>query len=46
VRFDLPKAARDLFRTAEAALVVDHPNERAWAVLGDATKQSLLGDLA
>jgi Protein of unknown function (DUF3501) len=46
VRFALPPAARDLFRTAEVALVVDHPNERARAVLGDATKQSLLDDLA
>jgi Protein of unknown function (DUF3501) len=46
VRFALPPAARDLFSTAEVALVVDHPNERARAVLGDITKQSLLDDLA
>jgi Protein of unknown function (DUF3501) len=46
VRFALPPAARELFRTGEVALVVDHPNERARAVLGDATKQSLLDDLA
>jgi hypothetical protein len=46
VRFALPPAARDLFRTAEVALVVDHPNERARTVLGDATKQTLLDDLA
>jgi hypothetical protein len=46
VRFALPPAARELFRTGEVALVVDHPNERARAVLGDATKRSLLDDLA
>jgi Protein of unknown function (DUF3501) len=46
VRFALPPAARELFRTGEVILVVDHPNERARAVLGDATKQSLLDDLA
>jgi Protein of unknown function (DUF3501) len=46
VRFALPPAARDLFRTGEVALVVEHPNERARAVLGDATKQCLLDDLA
>lgn len=45
VRFALPPAARRIFRASEVALVVDHPNERARAVLSDATKQSLLDDL-
>jgi hypothetical protein len=45
VRFALPPDAHDVFRTGEVALVVDHPNERARAVLGDDTKQSLLSDL-
>ena len=46
VRFALPPDARRNFSTAEVALVVEHPNERARTVLSDATKQSLLTDLA
>ncbi|MBI4269543.1 MAG: DUF3501 family protein [Candidatus Rokubacteria bacterium] len=46
VRFALPPDARRNFSTAEVALVVEHPNERARTVLSDATKQSLLADLA
>jgi hypothetical protein len=46
VRFALPPAAREQFRTAEVALVVEHPNERARTVLTDETKRSLLDDLA
>lgn len=45
VRFMLPPEARRSFMTAEAALVVEHPNGRARAVLGDETKRSLLQDL-
>ncbi|MBM4443566.1 MAG: DUF3501 family protein [Candidatus Rokubacteria bacterium] len=46
VRFALPPAARRLFLTAEVALVVDHPNERARVVLSAETKASLAEDLA
>jgi hypothetical protein len=46
VRFALPPEARASFATSEVALVVEHPNERARAVLSDETKRSLLGDLA
>ena len=46
VRFALPPEARRVFATAEVALVVDHPNERARTVLSDETKRSLLDDLA
>lgn len=46
VRFRLPAEARAMFMTAEVALVVDHPNERARAVLSEATKRSLLHDLS
>jgi len=46
VRFALPPEARRVFATAEVALVVDHPNERARTVLSDETKRSLLVDLA
>jgi hypothetical protein len=46
VRFALPPEARRIFREAEVALVVDHPNERARAVLSAATKASLAEDLA
>jgi len=46
VRFALPPAARQLFGTAEVALVVEHPNERARTVLSDETKRSLRDDLA
>lgn len=46
VRFSVPPAARRIFRQAEVALVVDHPNERARTVLADATRQSLAEDLA
>ena len=45
VRFKLPPEARGIFMAAEVALVVDHPNERARAVLSDETKRSLLQDL-
>jgi len=45
VRFALPRGARRLFREAEVALVVEHPNERARAVLSDETKRALLQDL-
>ena len=46
VRFAVPPEARRLFATAELALVVEHPNEHARAVLSDATRRSLLADLA
>jgi len=46
VRFAVPSEARRIFRKAEVALVVDHPNERARAVLSGATTQSLADDLA
>jgi hypothetical protein len=46
VRFALPPAARAAFLTAEVALVVDHPNERARTVLSAETKGSLAEDLA
>ena len=46
VRFALPPEARASFTTSEVALVVEHPNERARAVLSDETKRSLLDDLA
>jgi len=45
VRFALPKEARAAFRDAEVVLVVDHPNERARAVLSAETKASLAADL-
>ena len=45
VRFAIPPSARQAFKTAEVTLVVDHPNERARAVLGDATRASLAEDL-
>ena len=46
VRFAVPPAARQAFRTSAVALVVDHPNERARAVLTDVTKAGLAEDLA
>jgi hypothetical protein len=46
VRFAVPAAARAAFATAEVALVVDHPNERARTVLSAETKESLAEDLA
>jgi hypothetical protein len=46
VRFALPPEARRIFMAAEVALVVDHPNERARAVLSEETKRSLLQDLS
>jgi len=46
VRFALPPAARAQFDSSEAALVVEHPNERARTVLSDETKRSLRDDLA
>jgi Protein of unknown function (DUF3501) len=45
-RFALPPAARQRFATAEVALVIEHPNERARTVLSDETKWSLRDDLA
>ena len=42
----LPDAARRAFPTAEVALVVDHPNERARTVLSPAAKANLAQDLA
>jgi hypothetical protein len=46
VRFALPPDARARFATGEVALVVEHPNERARAVLSDEMQKSLLEDLA
>ena len=46
VRFALPAAARTAFATSDVALVVDHPNEHARAVLSDDTRRSLAADLA
>lgn len=45
VRFALPEAARRIFRGAEVAIVVDHPNERARAVLSADTTLALAADL-
>jgi hypothetical protein len=45
VTFPLPPAARRIFRQAEVALVVEHPYERARAVLTRATQTSLADDL-
>lgn len=45
VRFALPPAARRLFREAEVAVVVDHPNERGRTALSAETKASLAPDL-
>jgi Protein of unknown function (DUF3501) len=45
VSFPLPPAARRIFRQAEVALVVEHPYERARAVLTPATQTSLADDL-
>jgi hypothetical protein len=41
----VPLDARGRFRSHEVALVVDHPNERARAVLSAATESSLAADL-
>jgi len=46
VRFALPPDARARFSASEVALIVEHPNERARAVLSDESKRSLLDDLA
>jgi hypothetical protein len=46
VRFPLSPEARRIFREAEVTLIVDHPNERASAVLSDETKASLAEDFA
>ncbi|HBH04748.1 MAG TPA: DUF3501 domain-containing protein [Candidatus Rokubacteria bacterium] len=46
VRFALPPEARRIFATAEVALVVEHPNERARTVLSAEARRSLLRDLA
>src|ERR687891_2723320 len=40
VRFAVPDPARRAFRESEVALVVDHPNERARAVVPRETKES------
>ena len=45
VRFPIPPAARRVFREAEVALVVDHPNEHARTVLSEVTKRHLAQDL-
>jgi hypothetical protein len=45
VRFPLPAPAREAFATSKVALVVEHPNERARAVLDEATRRSLAADL-
>ncbi len=45
VRFSLPERARRAFRTAAVWLIVDHPNARARARLGEETKASLAEDL-
>ena len=44
VRFPLPPDAQRIFRDAEVALSVDHPNERARAELSPEAKASLAGD--
>src|SRR5881396_867063 len=46
VRFKLAPEARRIFREAEVALVVEHPNERARTVLADETTRALLHDLS
>src|SRR5213078_4099977 len=46
VRFKLSPEARRIFREAEVALVVEHPNERARTVLADETTRALLHDLS
>jgi hypothetical protein len=46
LRFALPPEARRIFASAEVALVVEHPNERARAVLPEETRRSLARDLA
>ena len=46
VRFPLPDAARRTFAGADVTLVVDHPNERARAVLGPVVRRRLAEDLA
>ena len=45
VRFPLSPAARQAFRSAEVALVVDHPNERARARLPEETRAALADEL-
>ena len=45
VRFPLPPVARRIFRQAQVALVVEHPNERGWTVLAPTTQASLASDL-
>ena len=46
VRFEIPPDARKTFARSEVALVVDHPNERARAILSADTKTTLAEDLA
>ena len=46
VRFAIPAELRGAFADAEVAIVIEHPNERARAVLSAETKASLADDLA
>lgn len=46
VRFAIPAEARRSFAQTEVAIVIEHPNERARAVLSAETKGSLAEDLA
>ena len=46
VRFVVPAEVRRAFAQSEVAIVIDHPNERARAVLSPEVKESLAGDLA
>jgi ribosomal protein S28E/S33 len=46
IRFPLPTEARRVFREAEVALVLDHPNEHARILLSEETKRSRADDLA
>ncbi len=45
VRFALPEAASRVFRSAEVAIVVEHPNARARAVLSADARGALAADL-
>lgn len=46
VRFPLSPAAGRAFAQSDVVLVVEHPNERARTVLGEATRRRLAEDLA
>jgi hypothetical protein len=46
VRFALPAATVRVFPDAEVAIVVDHPHERARAVLSEESRRALAQDLA